>query len=193
MSKKTEGKIETVRHQLSEDTFVEISTAEGQQALDVDPHVKLNVHAAALLAMLPDTVREMLMETAVITLRMPLWQLLCGLVQQSYDLGLFTTPIISPDWIDRLGATTQQYATVRCAEETCGKSFRPKWPGQKYCSDVCGTKPERRRLDRIAAERAGDVRRPLGQEAPGAVSSALRYQPDVEDELVSTEAHGTAE
>ena len=161
---------------------------EFDKPLDVDPNIALNKAAADLMAMLSPTVREMLMETAVLTLHLPLWQLWCGLVQQAYDLGLYTTPILDPDWINRLPVMPTIYATVRCAEETCGKPFSPKWPGQKFCSDVCGTRVERRRLDRVAAERAGDVRRPLGKEAPGAVSSAMRYDTEPETDRLGGDA-----
>lgn len=158
------------------DEFAPKSEETNLPALDADPNIPLNEAAARMMAMLPQTVREMLMETAVVTLKLPLWQLWCGLVQQAYDLGLYTTPILDPDWINRLPVMPTLYATVRCKE--CGNPFSPKWPKQEYCSDLCGTKPERRRLDAIAAERAGETRRPLGQEAPGAVSSAMRYESD---------------
>lgn len=159
------------RNEVVDEVVVEI-----EKPLDADPNIPLNEAAAKLMAMLPQTVREMLMETSVITLKLPLWQLWCGLVQQAYDLGLYTTPILDPDWINRLPVMPTIYATVRCKE--CNEPFSPKWPKQEYCSDLCGTKPERRRLDALNLERQGETRRPLGKEAPGAVSSAMRAEPD---------------
>ncbi len=141
-----------------------------------DPHVKLNEAAGRLLGMLAQNVRELLVETAVTTLHIPLWQLVAGIVQAGYDMGLFTSPVINKEWIKDLPVTPATYGTAMC--EYCGKPFQPEWPWQRFGTGAehvnCGTNFERDRLAGCKPQHVVGGEHPLGEEPKGAVSSAVR-------------------
>lgn len=138
----------------------------------VDPNVALNGAANLILSMLSEPVRELLMETAAVTLNIPLWQLVAGVVQQSYDIGLYTTPVLDPDWLRNLPARPQMFDRARCKQ--CGETFEPRWLKQEFCGNECGTKHQLAiARNRLRGHVVGG-KHPLGQEPKGAVSSAIR-------------------
>jgi hypothetical protein len=78
----------------------------------------------------------------------PLWMLVCGLLQKCYEMGEHSAPILDPLWLRSAPTKMGGYAEVTCH---CGKLFRPRWPGQEYCGVECGAIANR---DRVAADRA---------------------------------------
>lgn len=137
-----------------------------------DPSVALNGAANLILSMLSEPVRETMMETAATTLTIPLWQLIAGLVQQAYDVGLFTTPALDPDWLQYMPSKPAVFNAARCKQ--CNQVFQPRWPKQEFCGNDCGTDYQR---NLACGRRPGHVvggQHPMGQEPRGAVSSALR-------------------
>ena len=152
----------------------ELARAEAGQDVAEYKAVALNGAANLILSMLSEPVRDMLMETASTTLGIPLWQLVAGLVQQAYDIGLFSTPQIDPDWISNLPSKPAVFNQTRCSQ--CGEVFQPRWPKQEWCSNECGIAYQRDRA------RAGNIQPghvvggkfPMGEEPRGAPTSALR-------------------
>lgn len=142
-----------------------------QEEVPVDPHASLNAAAAVLIGMLAQPVREVLLETAVVTLKLPLWQLVAGMVQQNFDMGLFTTPILDPSWTMNMPVVPTTYAVARC--EMCGEQFQPRWPHERFCSNLCGTKYQRDELDRRQPKHVVGGKHALGKEPPKSVRSAL--------------------
>ena len=138
-----------------------------------DPSIALNGAANLILSMLSQPVREMLQETAASTLNIPLWQLVAGLVQQAYDIGLFTTPQIDPGWLQYQTSAPVIQNQARCGWKDCGKVFQPRWPKQEFCSNECGIAHQRD----LAASRARKYvvggQYPLGQEPTASPTSAL--------------------
>ena len=127
--------------------------------------------AALLLTQLPKPVRELLTETAASTLNIPLWQLVCGLLQYSYDTGGFTSPVLSPDWMNSSTAGAFQQPEAVC--KVCHEKFTPRWSKQEFCSNDCGIKHQHNlaRLERDRRERQRVY--PLGQEPSDRPTSAL--------------------
>lgn len=148
---------------------------EKDQAIQVAAENKatsLNAAASLLMSMLSEPVREMLLETAATTLNIPLWQLAVGILQQSYDIGLFTTPQLDPDWSSNLPSKPAILGKTACKQ--CLQIFEPRWPKQEFCSNECGTNYQ---LSLARDKRPGHVvggEFPLGQERRHAPSSALR-------------------
>ena len=141
--------------------------------------VSLDAAASHILTMLSEPVRELLRETASSTLNIPLWQLVAGLIQQSYDIGLFTTPVLDPDWMSNLPARAAMQPEAVCG--SCGKKFTPRWPKQSFCieedgTSVCGTNYQRD-LSRLERERREPKPvYPLGQEPSDRPTSALHKE-----------------
>ena len=77
----------------------------------------------------------------------PLWMLVCGLLQKCYEMGEHSAPILDPLWLRSAPTKMGGYAEVVCR---CGATFRPRWPGQEYCGVQCGVAANR---DRVAADR----------------------------------------
>lgn len=136
----------------------------------------LNGAASLILTMLSEPVRDLLTETAATTLNIPLWQLIAGLVQQSYDIGLFTTPVLDLEWMRNQPARPMLQPEAVC--KYCKQKFIPRWPKQEFCigedgSSVCGTNYQR---DLARAKRDGAMGKPsypLGQEPSDRPTSAL--------------------
>lgn len=153
-----------------------LADVEVKEVVQTDPHADLNAAAAKLIAMLPANVRDLLVETAVTTLKIPLWQLIAGIVQQGYDMGTFTSPVLNRDWVKEMPVMPSNYAVTVC--EYCGKPFQPEWPKQRFGSgpehDNCGAKFERARLANQRPSHVVGGKHALGEEPRGSVSSAVR-------------------
>lgn len=142
-----------------------------QQAAE-NKALSLDAAANLLLTMLSDPVREILTETAAITLNIPIWQLVVGLMQQAYDVGLFVTPQLDPDWNSNLPSKPMIYNQSVCPQ--CGRTFQPRWLKQEFCSNECGTIYQRKcDVGRVPRHVVGG-QHPMGQEPAGSVSSAIR-------------------
>jgi hypothetical protein len=150
----------------------ELVKAEAGQDAAEHKAVALNGAANLILSMLSDPVRDMLMETASTTLGIPLWQLVAGLVQQAYDIGLFSTPQIDPDWISNLPSKPAVFNQARCGQ--CGEVFQPRWPKQEWCSNECGSAHQRGIVGNLVPGHIVGGANPLGLEPKGSVTSALR-------------------
>ena len=133
--------------------------------------VALNGAANLILSMLSEPVRDMLMETASTTLGIPLWQLVAGLVQQAYDIGLFSTPQIDPDWVSNLPSKPAVFNQSRCKQ--CGETFQPRWPRQEWCSNECGIALLRNLARGRKPQHVVGGLYPMGQEPSEAPTSAL--------------------
>ena len=149
----------------------ELVKAEALQGIAEHKAVALDGAANLILSMLSGPVREMLMETASTTLGIPLWQLVAGLVQQAYDIGLFSTPQIDPDWISNLPSKPAVFNQSRCGQ--CGKVFQPRWPKQEWCSNECGIAHQRDLARGRKPQHVVGGLYPLGQEPSEAPTSAL--------------------
>jgi len=66
-------------------------------------------------------------------LKIPQWQLVCGLLVQSWKSGNLTAPDLDPSW--QAGEVIQR-ESQKCPE--CGKYFIPPNRGMEFCSDECG-------------------------------------------------------
>lgn len=130
--------------------------------------------AANLLvdAMPTQPVRDILREAASAQ-HIPLWMLVCGLLQKAYDTGEQSAPVLDPLWLHSAPVTMGGYAEVVCR---CGATFRPRWPGQRFCNVECGVAAYR---DRIAADREDHVVElatyAVGQEPADRARSTIRY------------------
>lgn len=144
---------------------------------EVDPSIALNGAANLLLSMLSEPVRELLLETAATTLNIPLWQLVAGLIQQAYDIGLYTTPVLDIDWLKHMPSKPAVFNQARC--DQCGEVFQPRWPKQEFCSNECGIAYQRSVLSARTRQHVVGGTYPMGQEPAGAPSSALHAaEPD---------------
>lgn len=118
-----------------------------------------------------ESTRAILRETARSQF-IPLWMLLTGIIQRSYDNGEHTAPIIDPLWLAANPVKLGDYGKVIC--RTCGEEFTPRWPGEVYCGNNCGLLGYR---DRIAADRAAHGPAPttykVGEEPPGVSRSTI--------------------
>ena len=133
----------------------------------------LEAAAARVLDAMPTQgPRDVLRETATAQ-HIPLWMLVCGLLQRCYDSGEYTAPVLDPLWLHDNPVTMGGYAEATCA--TCLETFRPRWPGQEYCCGLCGATGAR---NRTAADRAAHVvelhNYPVGQEPEGRARSTIR-------------------
>lgn len=144
---------------------------ESAQKVAAQKAMALDAAAGLLLAMLSEPVRLILTETAETTLSIPLWQLIAGLVQQSYDIGLYVTPILDPDWSRNLPAKPMVYSQAKC--EQCGEDFVPRWPKQRFCSNECGIDHQRRLSAGRARSHVVGGEYPMGQEPGDRPTSAL--------------------
>jgi len=74
-------------------------------------------------------------------LRIPEWQLICGLIVHLWQSASLTMPVLDPAWQSQ----TPILETVsKCPE--CGKEYQPVWRNQAYCSNACGMAAEKRRV-----------------------------------------------
>ena len=143
---------------------------------EVDRNAALNDAAKLFLSVLPEQVQEMLLETAATTLHIPLWMLLAGLIQQSCAFGQHNEPLLDPAWTRNAPVETEVYEPAICQYGPCGREFRPGWPRQNFCSNLCGSSHER---DLISGREPGHIvggKHPLGEEPEGMLSSALRRE-----------------
>lgn len=106
---------------------------------EVDRNAALNDAAKLFLSVLPEQVQEMLLETAATTLHIPLWMLLAGLIQQSCAFGQHNEPLLDPAWTRNAPVETEVYEPAICQYGPCGREFRPGWPRQNFCSNLCGS------------------------------------------------------
>lgn len=148
--------------------------SQAPEKLVENKQASLDAAAAHILTMLSEPVRELLRETASTTLNIPLWQLVAGLIQQSYDIGLFTTPVLDPDWMNSLPARAALQPEAVC--KVCKEKFTPRWPKQEFCSNDCGI-THQHNLARIERERRSPKPSyPLGQEPSKSPTSALHKE-----------------
>ena len=121
--------------------------------------------------------RDVLRETAR-SQHIPLWMLVCGLLQRTYDSGEYSAPVLDPIWLHANPVKMGGYAEATC--KSCAETFRPRWPGQEYCCDLCGASGYR---DRVAVDRAANVvelhNYPVGEEPLDRARSTIRiYEAD---------------
>ena len=95
---------------------------------------QLEAAAGMLLEQMPDGLME-LFDVLCSDYGLNRWKLVCGILLDVYMQGRLSAFTIDPSWND--GTRTKE---SEC--KMCKKSFRPKYIGQPYCSDDCGTKAE---------------------------------------------------
>ncbi len=137
----------------------------------INPDMALEAAATLLLSRLTEQARNIYKETAEMTLRIPLWQEFCGMLEAAYHMGLHTSPLLQPEWVNDVGVQPLRHKGRECKQ--CGKEFKPRWPEEEFCSGVCGSHYQR---DQLGGKRSHVVGGPypLGEEPTGSVSSALR-------------------
>lgn len=87
--------------------------------------------AKDLIDQLPDHIGEQV-ELLANEYKVPLWQFVCGIMLDSYQLGRLSAFVLDPAWKD--GYRHRDY---KCAH--CGKAFEAIRINQVYCSNECGT------------------------------------------------------
>jgi len=70
-------------------------------------------------------------------LRVPEWQLVCGLIVHMWQSASLVTPVLDPSW---QSSDFKIETEVSC--EKCGKVFQPSRRGQRFCSNRCGMSAE---------------------------------------------------
>lgn len=149
-----------------------VEKEQSEQKIAAQKAIALDAAAMQLLMMLSEPVRDMIIETASTTLSIPLWQLIAGLIEQAYEIGTYTTPILDHGWSNNLPSKPAVFKDAFC--ENCRQAFKPRWPRQRWCSNECGIAFNRS----VTASRDSQHVRggiyPLGQEPRHAPSSALR-------------------
>lgn len=149
-----------------------VEQEQSEQKIAAQKAIALDAAAMQLLMMLSEPVRDMIIETASTTLSIPLWQLIAGLIEQAYEIGTYTTPILDPDWSNNLPSKPAIFKDSFC--ENCRQAFTPRWARQRWCSNECGIAYQLSLArDRVSGHVVGG-KYPLGQEPRHAPSSALR-------------------
>jgi hypothetical protein len=95
-----------------------------------DKTLTLNEEARSLIEQLPDHINEHIFRLAE-EFHVPLWQFVCGLVLDSYQLGRLSAFQLDPAWKD--GFRGGEY---KCAQ--CGQAFKARRINQLYCCNECG-------------------------------------------------------
>jgi len=134
--------------------------------------------ANALVDAMPTQGTRDVLREAANAQHVPLWMLVCGLLQRCYDTGEYSAPVLDPLWLHANPVTMGGYSDVTCG--SCQQTFRPRWPGQEYCGVECGVVAYR---SRVLADRADHVvelhNYPVGEEPPGRARSTIRqYEAD---------------
>ncbi len=96
-------------------------------------------------------------------LRIPEWQLVCGLIAQAHASGGLTNPQLDPAWSNPVPIPKGEAV---CGQ--CGTTFKPKFRGQGNCSRECGEREERIRQDanllRAKAARQAEIDKMVAEE-----------------------------
>ena len=151
---------------------------EDAQLVATNKAVSLNGAANLLLSMLSESERDKFVDIASVTLNIPMWQYVLGILRQSYSIGLFTTPELDLDWSNNLPSKPIIFNQSRC--EQCGELFTPKWQKQRFCSKQtgqeheCGADYQRGVIGTGDSQHVIGGANPLGLEPKGSVTSALR-------------------
>lgn len=66
-------------------------------------------------------------------LRIPEWQLVCGLVAHLHASASLSNPQLDPAW---MSSEPIRQSVAVC--DYCGEEFVPRWRGQVYCGEECG-------------------------------------------------------
>lgn len=90
----------------------------------------LNDYANTLVTQLPDHIGEQVTDLAR-EFKVPLWQMVCGFMLDSYQLGRLSAFQLDPAWKDGLRGT--QYVC-----NFCGQPFKARHINQLFCSNECG-------------------------------------------------------
>src|SRR4030095_9203587 len=98
--------------------------------------------------------------------RVPLWQALWGCFRRCQEWGTAQAPMLDPGWAHEASMDDQYGLGERPCEE-CGKVFKPRWQGERFCSNVCGVAEDKRKLEAVRAEnRAEMLEHPVMPEDP---------------------------
>jgi hypothetical protein len=83
--------------------------------------------------------------------RIPLWQALWGQFRRCQEWGSAQAPMLDPGWANEESMDPNYGLGERPCEE-CGKVFKPRWQGERFCSNVCGVAEDKRKLEAVRAE-----------------------------------------
>jgi hypothetical protein len=134
----------------------------------------LEAAANLLIDSFPNEMTRTILRETARSQFIPLWMLVTGIVQRSYDNGEHTSPVIDPMWLQANPVSLGDFGLVNC--KTCTKEFKPRWPGEEYCCGDCGVVGYRNRIatDRAAHNQDLAIYK-VGEEPPG-VSRSTIYQ-----------------
>lgn len=82
---------------------------------------------------MPEYVKEFSDDICEETIKIPRWQHLMGMYRLANDMSLFPQPLLDPEWEERTEGKSQN----KCPH--CKKMFTPKYIGQLYCTNQCGS------------------------------------------------------
>jgi hypothetical protein len=82
---------------------------------------------------LPEYVKDQSDDFCENVIKVPRWQHLMGIYRLAYDMSLFAQPLIDPGWEEKVEVKSQS----RCPH--CKTLFTPKYIGQLYCKNQCGS------------------------------------------------------
>jgi Zn finger protein HypA/HybF involved in hydrogenase expression len=94
--------------------------------------------ATLLINQLPQNIRDFALEVSDIVLKIPRWQFVSGCMLARYEEGMLQAPSLEPGWVH------DTMIEVRSVCEMCGETFEPKRLKQRFCSNECGGKYNRR-------------------------------------------------
>jgi len=93
---------------------------------------RLNLAAEALLKQLPDHAGDLVVSLSK-QFTLPIWQYVTGILLAVHLEGRLSEFRLDPAWKDGL-----KQNLLRCQWTACGKMFKPRHIGQKFCSNDCG-------------------------------------------------------
>lgn len=91
----------------------------------------LNKATEELLVCLPGHASELMHELAIDS-QAPIWQIMCGVILETYMQGMLSNYTLDPAWMEGI----KQYSYI-CKH--CNEPFTPVNIGQLYCCNDCGT------------------------------------------------------
>lgn len=81
--------------------------------------------------------REILVDVAA-QHSIPLWQLICGIINRQGEGGHLTDFILDPDWQGLFMPVATEMLMAVC--QSCGNKYKPKRQGQRFCCNGCARK-----------------------------------------------------
>lgn|SRR5262245_42882143 len=122
---------------------------------------------------LPDAERGWFVEICIMN-RIRFWQCLWGQFRRTREWGMAQAPLLDPGWQEDGSGVAYSLEDRECG--FCHQVFKPTDRGQTFCSNECGAKAEREKLN---AKYEQDQ---IGREKPKPVEpeEKTRRKPDLE-------------